>query len=156
MTNREEITKIIKKYELSADDVYVHDTEGFKIIKRRGYKKIQSMRNITITFECVQASADFAVVSALGMMAHKPENTRQTFGEASPANSLFPYPVAVAQKRAEARLILEMANLYQEGWIGEDEIDFEVKSNIKKKKMTKKGEKSIDSALSKMGLDEKK
>lgn len=150
---REELTKLIKKYSLSADDVYVHDTEGFKIIKRRGYKKIQRLLNINITFELAHASGKEAVVIATG--GRKTE-IRSTFGEASPDNNSFEYPVSVAQKRAESRVIIELAGLYEGGWLGEDEIDFTIKSSKVAKKMTKKGEKSIDSALSKMGLDDKK
>lgn len=157
MTNREELTKLIKQYSLSADDVYVHDTEGYKIIKRRGYKKIQAALDIQINFEVPHAGVNFAVVIAKGTAFKTAENiTRSTTGEANPDNNTFPYPVAVAQKRAESRLIIELAGLYESGWMGEEEIDFSIKSDKVKAKMTKKGEKSIDSALSKMGLDEKK
>lgn len=151
---REELTKLIKKYSLSADDVYVHETEGFKIIKRRGYKKIQSKLKISIEFQLAHASGKEAVVIATGKIPHG--EIRSTFGEASPDNNSFEYPVSVAQKRAESRVIIELAGLYEGGWLGEDEIDFTIKSSKVAKKMVKKGEKSIDSALSKMGLDDKK
>ena len=157
MINREKITKLIKQYDLSADDVYVHDTEGFKVIKRRGYKKIQSKLKISIHLELAHASGKEAVVIATGSLPNK--ETRSTFGEASPDNSTFEYPVSVAQKRAESRLIIELSDLYESGWIGEEEIDFTMKASRIAKKMTKKGTNSVDDAITKMGLgkeDEKK
>lgn len=158
MSNREQITKLIKDYDLHADDVYIHKTEGWKIIKRRGYKRIQAGLKIEIDYKCPHATADFAVIIATGSMWPIGGNSavmRSTLGEASPRNSTFEYPVAVAQKRAEGKLILEMANLYQKGFMTEDEVDLTTKSNALIKKNEKIGKSSVDGALSELGLKPK-
>lgn len=158
MNNREHLTKLIKNYGLHADDVYIHK-EGWKIIKRRGYKRIQLMLDVDIKFECPHADADSAVVIAIGTIWLNQEGhtvtkaiTRSTIGEASPRNSTFEYPVAVAQKRAEGRLILEMANLYQEGFMTEDEIDVSTKSKALIDKNEKVGKDAVEDAAAKLGL----
>ena len=156
------MTKLIKDYGLHADDVFVHESGEYKIIRRRGYKKIQEDLDIGIKFELAHAGNKEAVVIATGTANLKRNGSfknihRQTFGEASPDNSTFEYPVSVAQKRAECRLILEMAQLYEQGFYGEDEIDETVKGSKLKKKADKVGTASVDNTLSKLGLkDEKK
>lgn len=154
MNNREQLTKLIKKYSLSADDVYVHE-KGWKIIKRRGYKQIQKKLDIEILFDVPHAGENYAVVVAKGQMTSDDKRiyiTRSTTGEASPRNSSFEYPVAVAQKRAEGKLILEMADLYQEGYMTEDEVDLSVKSNALIEKNEKVGKKSVDETEKLLGI----
>lgn len=155
MTNREKITQLIKKYDLHADDVYPHKA-GFKVIKRRGYKRIQAKLYLEISFHVPHASADFAVVIAEGQMPVEGGDggyvRRSTIGEVSPRNSTFEYPVNVAQKRAEGRLILEMANLYEEGYLTEDEIDESVKSKALIKKNEQKGKDSNDATKKALGI----
>lgn len=154
MTNREHLTKVIKNYGLHADDVYVHK-DGFRIIKRRGYKRIQAKLGLSINFKVPHAGRDFAVVIATtenympndGMLIY-----RSTTGEANPDNNSFPYPVNVAQKRAEGRLILEMAELYQDGWLTEDEIDESVQSSALIQKNEKIGKNAVEDAAAKLGL----
>ncbi len=150
-----QVTELIKKYNLHADDVYVHQTEGFKIIKRRGYKKIQAALDINIKFSVPHAGADFAVVVAEGEMATwdgKQYIRRSSIGEANANNNTFPYPVNVAQKRAEGRLILEMANLYQEGWMAEEEIDFTMKAKTIKQKAADTAAQSNQATLNALGI----
>lgn len=155
MNNKEQLTALIKKFKLHADDVYIHESKEYKIIKRRGYKRIQQELDIYILFECPHAGSDYAVVIAKGEMASYDKSVyirRSTLGEANPNNNTFPYPVNVAQKRAEGRLILEMANLYEEGWLTEDEIDETVKGAKFRKKAAAAGTASVENTKSQLGI----
>lgn len=152
MNNRELLTKVIKTYGLHADDVYIHK-EGWKIIKRRGYKRIQTKLGLSISFKIPHAGENFAVVVATtdydggGLIQY-----RSTIGEASPRNSSFEYPVAVAQKRAEGKLILEIAELYQEGFMTEEEVDLSTKFGALIDKNEKVGKDAVEDAAAKLGL----
>lgn len=150
MSNRELITALIKRFDLHPDDAYIDIKEGFKIIRRRGYMKIQHKIRLEISLNVEAAGADWAIVKARGI--HPTMITRQTLGEANPLNSSFPYPAAVAQKRAEGRLILEMADLYIEGWMTEDEIDQQVKGKALLDKRAKQSADSIDATIDQLGL----
>lgn len=152
MNNQEQVNNLIKEYTLSPDDVYIDNIKKFKIVRRKGYKKIQSKLNIIIEFGLSHSSPDSAVVIARSP-SHK---KRETFGEASPKNNTFPYPVAVAQKRAEGRLILEVSGLYQKGFITEDEIDEKVEGEKIIKLQEKKVKEAIDNVLDNMSLSSKK
>ena len=82
-------------------------------------------------------------------------NNTETFGEVSPRNNDFNYPIAIAQKRAESRLILELAGLTESGWMSEDEIDNNVHQSNKAKqtkvKRSNAGDLANASTLSKLG-----
>lgn len=155
MTNKDQLSKVIKDYGLHAEDVFIHASKGYKIIKRRGYKRIQAQLKIDIKFALAHSNGvDSCVIIATGH-THGTPMIRETLGEASPRNSTFKYPHAVAQKRAEGRLILEIAGLYEDGWMTEDEIDETVVVEKAKNKATKTGEKAEKGALQKLGLGEK-
>jgi hypothetical protein len=47
----------------------------------------------------------------------------ESFGESAPYNTKAPYPVAMAEKRAKARAILQLTEFYQVGVYAEDESD---------------------------------
>ena len=63
---------------------------------------------------------EFVIVKAV---ATKEDVRIESFGEASPANTKQPYPVAMAEKRALSRVILKIAGFYKFGVFGEDESD---------------------------------
>ena len=119
------IVELIKKYGLHPNDAYVHSQKKYKVINRKGYKKIQAVERIKLKLILEYTNGlDSCVVRAVGGKHGQPEHLhRETYGEVSPRNSLFIYPHSVAQARAEGRLILELAGLYEEGFITEDEID---------------------------------
>jgi len=50
-----------------------------------------------------------------------PHNMCQSFGEASPQNNKSNYPIAMAEKRSLARIIIKMSQLAELGIYGEDE-----------------------------------
>lgn len=134
------IRNLIIKYKLNAEDAYVHQTKGYKVINRRGFKKIQSREKITMKFVLEYTDGlNNCVIQATGNREGDPHHKiRSTLGECSTRNSLFIYPHSVAQSRAEGRLILELAGLYEMGFITEDEIDekFQVDQVIADRKKT--------------------
>ena len=143
---RTELKEIINEFDLHADDVYVHKTKGWKIIKRRGYKAIQVKLGLDIVFDLAYTDGkDCAVVKAKGYS--KSKQVRETYGEASPKNNTFAYPIAVAQKRAEGRLILEIADLYRKGWMTEDEIDENVEREKIISRQDKKSKDAVDATI---------
>ncbi len=152
------ILQLHKKYKLHPTDAYIHSQKNYKVINRRGCKKIQAQEKIHMKFILDYTDGSHnCVVRAIGSKFGDPQyQNRETYGECSPRNSNFIYPHSVAQSRAEGRLILELAGLYEKGFITEDEIDekFLVDKVVKEREETAKG--SIDATLKAMNLDKKK
>lgn len=111
--------------------------QGFWIITRMGVEKIQRGIGASVHFEVVPEFSDVEkgmyVVKAHGYIESKRPNERtgkaeevvkvvESFGEASPKNCRNSYPVAMAEKRALARVILKLADLYELGVYSEDEM----------------------------------
>lgn len=111
--------------------------QGFWIITRMGVEKIQRGIGASVHFEVVPEFSDVEkgmyVVKAQGFIESKQPNERtgkaeevvkivESFGEASPKNCRNSYPVAMAEKRALARVILKLADLYELGVYSEDEM----------------------------------
>ncbi len=74
------------------------------------------------------------VVKATGFVPYKVLNEKtgkleedtkivETYGESSTKNCRNSYPVAMAEKRALSRVILKLADLYELGVYGEDEVE---------------------------------
>ncbi len=122
--------ELSKLYELGKDDFF-KAPQGFVIIKREGIEKIQRGLSISVQYEVVEPLCNvekgFYVIKARGSrVGFEGENKKfytETFGEASPKNCRNSYPVAMAEKRALSRVVLKMADLYELGVYGEDEID---------------------------------
>ena len=134
MSNRKELNAIFKKYGLIREQ-HVFFSDDYTIITRQGIQKIQKAEGIQIKYELVHCASKEAVVKATGYFEGA---EYQTFGESSSQNSLFSFPVAVAEKRALSRLILSMVLKEFEGVVmGKDELDYQPKSV--KKTVTEKG-----------------
>lgn len=117
---------LIKKFHLTPEiDFFVNEKEGNKIITRSGFLKIKRIIEAEVTLEMISLSADhqYCVIKASGKatLDNKPR-TSQMLGEVSPKNNTYaPYPIAVAQKRAEGRVVIDLAGLSEEGYMTEDE-----------------------------------
>lgn len=158
MKKVDQINQLIRDYSLHPEEVYIDQKTGLKIIRRTGYKKIQAKKGIVIDVDCQHSTHDSAVVKAHGELTYKDASgkpvtvTSTALGEASPLNNKFPYPVSVAQKRAEGRLILDMAGLYAKGFYTEDEIDERIQSDKRKVELEKKAQDSIKATEEKLGI----
>ena len=129
-TKKEFLTELVKSNGLDIDEDIFRLTLGGKqvaIITRAGIEKIQYHNNIEVRYyvesivppESALATA-FVVVKAV---AKKGDVRVESFGEASANNTRQSYPVAMAEKRALARVVLKISGAYKYGVFGEDESD---------------------------------
>ena len=130
--NKENLKELYNKYNLDKDDIFILKFGGKDkpIITRAGKEKIQAKLGITVNYKIEKISEDHksCIILAHGVImetheAHPgkqiPTNMTQSYGEVSPANNKSNYPICMAEKRASARVILKMANLF--GVYSEDE-----------------------------------
>jgi hypothetical protein len=116
--NRERITELYKKYELTKEDVFKH--QHYLIITRSGIEKIQAIEKIDVNYEVVKCETNFAAVKAYN-------DKLQTFGSAIKGGSFKDgntnswYVLEMAEKRALSRLVLKQTGFYELGVFGEDE-----------------------------------
>lgn len=120
--NKEKLTELYKKYDLTKDDVYKH--QHYLIITRSGIDKIQAKEKLFIDYEVVNCEANFCVVKA---NAKKGDAQIQTFGSAlkghdfKSGNCNTWYVMEMAEKRAMSRAVLKLTGFYELGVFGEDE-----------------------------------
>jgi hypothetical protein len=95
------------------------------IITRTGIEKIQAKDQMTITYKLENVSPDhkYVIIKAIAM---KGNILMESYGEANPSNCKQSYPIAIAEKRAKARVVLMMSGFYREGLYSEDEFEPEV------------------------------
>ena len=119
---REKLTVLYKKYQLTKTDVFKH--QHYIIITRSGIDKIQAVAKVDIQYEVVKCETNFAVVKAIASME---SNVIETFGSAlkgasySDGNTNSWYVMEMAEKRAMSRAVLKLTGFYAEGVFGEDE-----------------------------------
>lgn len=120
--NKEKLTILYKKYELTKDDVYKH--QHYLIITRSGIDKIQAKEKIFIDYEVIKCETNFCVVKA---NANKDDAKIQTFGSAikgasfKDGNTQTWYVMEMAEKRAMSRAVLKLTGFYELGVFSEDE-----------------------------------
>ena len=132
--NKERLKEIYLKYNLEKDDIFElkFGNNVKHIITRSGIEKIQQQEKISCQYKIENISDDHkhVVIIARGVVMKKskdgsereiPTNMTETFGECSPSNNTQKYPIAMAEKRALARLVIKMANLF--GMYSEDEAE---------------------------------
>lgn len=116
--NRDRLTELYKKYNLTKDDVFKH--QHYIIITRSGIDKIQGIAKIKINYNVIKCEPNFAVVKA------KTEHL-ETFGSAikgadfKSGNTNSWYVMEMAEKRAMSRIVLKTCGFYELGVFGEDE-----------------------------------
>lgn len=124
---REQVKKfkeLAEKYGLTKSDFF-KAPQGFVCINRTGIEKIQRGLNVCVNYEVVPVFSDPSVgqycIKASGWIQDTKHRV-ESFGEASPKNCKVGYPIAMAEKRALSRVILKLADLYEIGVYGEDEV----------------------------------
>ena len=125
MSNQFDTLKtLVKQYEIPKTDLFLMRLGGkdIPIITRTGIEKIQAKDSITITYKLENVSPDhkFVIIKAIAM---KGNVIMESYGEANPSNCKQSYPVAIAEKRAKARVVLMMSGFYREGLYSEDEFE---------------------------------
>ena len=123
--NTEKLTEMFYKYNLVKDtDVFRH--QHFVILTRSGIEKIQAQEEIDIDFEIIRSETNFASVKGI---AKKKKKTIRTTGSAlkgegfKDGNCNTWYVLEMAEKRALARAILKLLNLYEINVKSEDEAE---------------------------------
>ena len=131
--NREQLKEIYLKYNLDEDDIFILKFGNKKqpIIRRNGIEKIQNILGIQIKYEIQKISDDHkhVVILATGVIfddkhggpTPKPKHLVCSFGECNPENNKNNFPIAIAEKRAKSRVVLQCSGLYQLGIYSEDE-----------------------------------
>jgi hypothetical protein len=120
--NKEKLTVLYKKYNLTKDDVFKH--QHYLIITRSGIDKIQASAKIFVSYEVINCEKDFCVVKA---SAKHLELSIETFGSAlkgadfKTGNTNSWYVMEMAEKRAMSRAVLKLTGFYELGVFGEDE-----------------------------------
>ena len=125
-TEADKMNRIYKENGLVREDIH-QDQRGFKFIKRAGIEKIIAKHNIQMQLDLkvcnlgLENTEDHVVVMATGK---KGDNIVQSFGSAND-KTCSPFQkgikVEMAEKRAKARVVLQLVDLYSEGIHSEDE-----------------------------------
>ena len=133
--NRDKLKDIYNKYNLAKEDIFIlkfGSTEK-PIITRSGIEKIQNQLKIQIQYKLEKVSDDHksCIILATGVvfgdgiaqqgLPPKPKHMRASFGECNPENNKSNYPISIAEKRAKARVVLQISGLYMNGIMSEDE-----------------------------------
>jgi len=127
--NREKLTELYKKYDLTKEDVFKH--QHYIIITRSGIDKIQAESGIEISYEVIKCERDFCVVKANAILeiGNGQQLNIETFGSAlkgadfKSGNTNSWYVMEMAEKRAMSRAVLKLTGFYQLGVFGEDEAE---------------------------------
>lgn len=119
------LRELATKYNLGKEDFFkIHNSV---IVTRTGVEKIANHANITLDYQVISMDLPqkMACVKCTATMADKDGvvKTATSFGESAPYNTKQTYPVAMAEKRAKARAILQLTEFYSEGVYAEDEAD---------------------------------
>jgi len=124
MDRTSRLKELAAHYGLVGEDFFkVHNTV---IVTRTGVEKIASHAGITLAYEVIHINLE-TKEACVKCTAFKTDGdsvvSAESFGESAPYNTKAPYPVAMAEKRAKARAILQLTEFYQAGVYAEDESD---------------------------------
>lgn len=121
-TRKEALRRLFTQNGLVEEDVH-KDPRGFVFIKRSGVDKIVRKQGITVAYDVIKLDLDKdnidVVLKAVASMKGKNGEAinMMSFGESSNANLMGGaknFPVAMAEKRAMARVVLKMTGFYEQ------------------------------------------
>ena len=126
-----ELKALIKKYSLTQEELYRYN-DTLMLMNARGIRKIITTEKLNISKRVVFDAANGVVVITRvekGSAFLADYSFYEAAGEAKPGlNTVFRFPVAVAESRANGRAVLMWAGLYEKGIISESEMEQEVEA----------------------------
>lgn len=120
LTARERLKKLYIDFGLTREDIYTHTKFNYVMMTRTGVEKVQHQMGIVIKFDTIRCEEHWCVVLAKATLG---EIEIESYGTASKQNCKIAYYAEMAQKRAKARLVLEMSGFYSVGVYSEVEAD---------------------------------
>ena len=142
------LQEIYKIFDLNRSNIFIGD--DFFIFDKPGIQKIKNKIGAEIKFSLEYQYLNYVTIRGEGQAVIDGQSISiVNFGEASPANNEFPFPVAVALKRCESRIVLEMAGLYEKGFRGDVEFDGVPK---KDSKLSKESSKTVKQTLAEIKI----
>lgn len=118
-----EVAEFMKKHGVASDEVWLVPGGKTYAVMHKALLRIAREQKIVMTVNAVEALCNlehgFAVVKAFGKLG---DDFVESYGESSPKNNRNQYPLAMAQKRAEDRVILGLLSVYGDIH-GEEEAD---------------------------------
>jgi hypothetical protein len=121
----EAIKAFMDKFGVASDEIWPVPGGKTYAIMHKALQRIAREQGIVITVNVVEQLSNleqgFAVVKAFGKLG---DGFVESYGEASPKNNRNQYPLAMAQKRAEDRVILGLLSVYGDVYSEEEADDF--------------------------------
>ena len=120
--NKDKLKELYEIYDLKAEDFYKH--QHYTIVTRQGIEKIQAVEGISISYDVIECTPNFAAIKA---KCKKGERIIETFSSAvkgtsfKDGNTQSWYVLEIAEKRALSRIVLRYVDLYKHGYFSEDE-----------------------------------
>jgi hypothetical protein len=122
----ESIQAFMDKYSVKPDEIWLVPGGKQYAIMHKALQRIARDCHIMITVNVVEQLCNleqgYAVVKAFGKMG---QEFCESYGEASPKNNRNQYPLAMAQKRAEDRVILGLLSVYGDVYSEEEAENFQ-------------------------------
>jgi hypothetical protein len=146
MITEKEIEALIKDFALSPEDIWRDESKQITIVSRRGILKIIHSAGLNVSKKVKMIGENIVVVTRVSNRIGVHDMFTTATGEASKENCVFKYPVAVAEKRSEARAVLTHIGVYHMGVVGEVELDEETEMN----KILAKRASSVDATMKKL------
>jgi hypothetical protein len=120
--NTEKLKELYNTYGLAKEDFFKH--QHYTIVTRQGIEKIQAIEGISIEYEVIECTPNFAAVKAKSINGKKHIETFATALKGASykdGNTQSWYVLEIAEKRALSRIVLRYVDLYKEGFFAEDE-----------------------------------
>ncbi len=119
------VMTFMEKYGVESDEVWPVPGGKACAIMHKALQRVAHEQGVIMTVNAVEALCNieqgFAVVKAFGKLG---DAFCESYGEASPKNNRNQYPLAMAQKRAEDRVILGLLSVYGDVYSEEEADDF--------------------------------
>lgn len=128
--NKDKLKELYEAYGLNADHFFKH--QHYTIINRQGIEVIQGVEGISVTYEVIECTPNFAAVKGI---YEKNGKRYETFASAvkgasfKDGNTNSWYVLEIAEKRALSRVVLRYVDLYKHGFFAEDESEEFKKEN---------------------------